>query len=259
MSILSELARHYQHDLVTKYQHQFKAATDTLNSFAQKDKHLRGNLGMTAVLHTHSKRLDFHPHVHIIVPAGSFQSSQSLWHRHSKKYLFNEFALAQVFRGKFLKSLQNAKLQYPMALPKKWVAQCQQVGRGEPALKYLARYLYRGVINEKNIIKQAQGNVTFRYQDSKTKSWKTRTETAIDFLWLVLQHVLPKGFRRARDYGFLHGSAKKTLHRIQLLLKVTMAPSSLNTKKEHLCPCCKKPMDFILFFKLPKKLSRNTT
>ncbi len=237
----------------------FEAAVATLNTFAKNDKYLRGKLGMTAILHTHSRKLEFHPHIHIIIPAGSFQSSQSLWQTKSKRYLFNEFALAQVFRGKFLKAIQDSKIQYAIALPKKWVAQCQHVGRGEPALKYLARYLYRGVINENNIIKHEQGEVTFRYQDSKTKTWRFRTETAIDFLWLVLQHVLPKGFRRARDYGFLHGLAKKTLQQLQLLLKVAIAPLPLKTRLEHLCPCCEKPMDFILFFKLPKKLIRNTT
>ena len=166
---------------------------------------------------------------------------------------------AQVFRGKFLQLLQDAEYQYPIALPKKWVAQCQQVGRGEPALKYLAHYLYRGVINENNIIKYENNHVSFRYKDSKTKSWKVRTETAVDFLWLVLQHVLPKGFRRARNYGFLHRLAKKNLQRIQLLLKVAISPLAKIKRKEHLCPCCKNPMDFILFIKRPKKLVRNTT
>ncbi len=139
------------------------------------------------------------------------------------------------------------------------MAQCQHVGRGEPALKYLARYLYRVVINENNIIKHEQGKVTFRYKNSKIKSWKTRTETATDFLWLVIQHVLPKGFRRARDYGFLHGLAKKTLQRIQQLLKISIAPLPLKTIKKHLCPCCKKPKEFILFYKRPKHFMGNTT
>lgn len=131
------------------------------------------------------------------------------------------------------------------------MVQCQSVGRGEPALKYLARYLYRGVINESNIIRHQNGQVTFRYQESKTKSWKVRTEPAVKFLWLVLQHVLPKGFRRARDYGFLHCLAKPTLQRIQLLLKVSLDPLKPLVKKPHLCPCCGMPMSFILFSQLP--------
>jgi len=82
----------------------FEAAKETLNSFANHDKHLKGSLGMTAVLHTHSRRLEFHPHVHVIVPAGSFNKSRLWWHTKTGKYLFNEFALAKVFKAKFLEA-----------------------------------------------------------------------------------------------------------------------------------------------------------
>lgn len=229
----------------------FDAAVETLNTFAGNDKQLLGKLGMTAVLHTHSRRLDFHPHIHLIVPAGSFHANSLSWHTKTGDYLFNAYALAKVFRAKFLTALKKKGIQCPDSLPAKWVAQCQHVGRGEPALKYLARYLYRGVINESNIISHHHGDVCFRYKDSKTKTWKFRTEPAVKFLWLVLQHVLPKGFRRARDYGFLHCLAKQTLQRIQLLLKVAIEPFSAVIKKPHLCPCCGKVMRFILFSRLP--------
>ena len=231
----------------------FDAAVETLNTFASNDKQLLGKLGMTAVLHTHNRRLDFHPHVHLIVPAGSFHQNTASWHTKTGDYLFNEFTLAKVFRAKFLTALKKKGIQCPDSLPNKWVAQCQHVGSGEPALKYLARYLYRGVINESNIISHEQGEVSFRYKESKTKIWKTRTEPAVKFLWLVLQHVLPKGFRRARDYGFLHCLAKQTLQRIQLLLKVSLEPLKSIIKKVHLCPCCGNPMSFILFSQLPER------
>jgi hypothetical protein len=78
-------------------------------------------------------------------------------------------------------------------------------------LTYLARYLYRGVISEKNILSYQNGKVTFRYKNSTTGQYQNITESAAQFLWRVIQHVLPKGFRRARDYGFLHGNAKRTL------------------------------------------------
>ncbi|MCK4710206.1 MAG: transposase, partial [Gammaproteobacteria bacterium] len=205
------------------------------------------------VLHTNNRRQDYHPHVHLIVPAGSFHKKTLSWHTKTGDYLFNEFALATVFRAKFLTALKKKGLQCPDSLPKQWVAQCQHVGSGAPALKYLARYLYRGVINESNIICHEQGEVSFRYKESKTQSWKTRTEPAVKFLWLVLQHVLPKGFRRARDYGFLHCLAKQTLQRIQLLLKVSLAPVNPVLKKRHLCPCCGYPMHFILFSLVPER------
>jgi hypothetical protein len=82
--------------------------------------------------------------------------------------------------------------------------------------------------------------VTFQYKDSKTKQFKTITEQATAFLWRILQHELPKGFRRVRNYGFAHGNAKLTLKRIQLMLKVVLPP--LPEKESHgvCCPKCHK-------------------
>jgi hypothetical protein len=91
-------------------------------------------------------------------------------------------------------------------LAEKWVVDCKHVGQGKPALQYLSRYLYRGVISENNIVANDDGRVTFKYIDSNTGQSQYRTLKGEDFLWLVLQHVLPKGFRRVRDYGFLHGN-----------------------------------------------------
>ncbi len=105
-------------------------------------------------------------------------------------------------------------------MPRKWVAHCTHAGKGLTALKYLSRYLYRGVIGEKNIVSNQEGTITFKYVESRTGKTCYRTVKGEDFLWLVLQHVLPKGFRRVRDYGFLHGNAKKLLNLVQLVLQV---------------------------------------
>jgi hypothetical protein len=83
---------------------------------------------------------------------------------------------------------------------------CERAGRGIQALQYLARYLYRGVISNRHIIEDDGDNVTFRYRDSQTQAIQTRTLPGDDFMALLHQHVLPKGMRGARDYGFLHVS-----------------------------------------------------
>ena len=116
--------------------------------------------------------------------------------------------------------MNEAGLAIPRKLAKKWVVDCTHVGKGKPALKYLSRYLYRGVINENHIVANQDQHVTFQYTESRTGKTRYRTLKGEDFLWLVLQHVLPKGFRRVRDYGFLHGNAKKLLNRVQLILQV---------------------------------------
>jgi len=177
---------------------------------------------MTMVLHTHSRRLDFHPHVHVVVPGGGVDKRRRQWKKKKGKYLFNEFAMATVFRARFLAALKNAGLPIPKNVPPKWVVDCEHVGKGITALKYLSKYLYRGVISEKNIVLNRNGRVTFRYIESKTGNIRYRTLKGEDFLHLIMQHVLPKGFRRVRDYGFLHGNAKKLLFLVQLILHVRL-------------------------------------
>ncbi|NRA62589.1 MAG: transposase [Psychrobium sp.] len=121
-------------------------------------------------------------------------------------------------------ALNKAKLSLPLAAPKKWIVDSRHVGQGKPALKYLSRYLYRGVLSNKAIKSHRNGMVTFEYIDSDTNKIARRQLTGAAFCWHILQHVLPKGFRRVRDYGFVHGNAKKWLGLIQLLLHMIITP-----------------------------------
>lgn len=195
----------------------------TLRTFSQNHKQLQGSPGAVAVLHTHSRRLDFHPHVHLAMPAAALDADKGLWRtlRKSAKggdYLFNHKALAKVFRAKFLAALGELGLPPPPDLPDAWVVDCKCVGNGGPALVYLGRYLYRGVIQEKDILRCENGQVTYRWRDSKTKKQAQRSVSGVEFLRLVLQHVLPKGFRRARNYGFLHPNSKRLIALLRLLV-----------------------------------------
>ena len=101
-------------------------------------------------------------------------------------------ALAKVFRAKMLSVIEAAGLTLPYRHPVKWVVDCKSVGSGEKALIYLGRYLYRGVIAEKDIVDCDNGQVSFRYRHAKTGRMERRTVSGADFLWLVLQHVLPR-------------------------------------------------------------------
>ena len=224
----------------------FQCAVSTLRDFGLNDKALASELAMTAVLHTHTRRLDYHPHVHIIVPGGGVSNDRRQWTTLKGKYLFNGYKLASVFRGKLLFALGQAGLRCYLT-PKKWVVQCKHVGHGLPALKYLSRYLYRGVISDNNIVSDDGTFVTFRYEDSKSGAWETRRMRGEDLIALVLQHTLPKGFRRARDYGFLHGNAKRLLKTVQWLLKVNVATPQPTTRPAFVCPLCHSLMSIIGF------------
>ncbi|MFO0029918.1 MAG: transposase [Pseudomonadota bacterium] len=219
-----------------------RAASDTLSGFAERKLHAR--IGQCAVLHTHNRRLDLHPHVHVVVPGGGIDEKRRCWRALRGRYLFNAFALARVFRAKLLHALTDAGLSLPIGLPNRWVVDCRNVGRGEPALEYLSRYLYRGVIREHDLIDHdpARGTVTFRYRDAQTRTDATRTLPIADFLWTVLQHVLPTGLRRVREYGFLHGKAKTRLTLVQLILHVQIAARPAVPRPALCCPCCQAPM-----------------
>ncbi len=221
----------------------FEAASQTLKSFFKRDRQLGDIPGLIGILHTHSRAMLYHPHTHWIVPAGGLDKTRTQWRKRTGNYLFNEENLAAVFRGKFISLMVKDHYYLPPTTPKSWVADCKRVGCGSEALTYLARYLYRGVVSENNILSLHDDQVTFRYKDSNTGLFNTITEHAADFLWRVLQHVLPKGFRRVRNYGFMHGNAKCLLARLQLLLKVLLPPLPISREKTVCCQQCGREMD----------------
>ncbi len=223
----------------------FAAAWATVQAFCRNDRQLKGEAGAVAVLHTHSRRLDLHPHVHLAMPAATLDAKMRRW-RTKRGYLFNHQALAKVFRGKLLAALKQAGLSLPSQLPGKWVADCKSVGNGEKALVYLGRYLYRGVLRESDILACENGQVSFRYRDSQSGETKVRTLPGAEFLRLILQHVLPKGFRRARNFGFLHPNRKTLIALLHLVLRITPRPPLPDKPRPaFLCPCCGTPMQVI--------------
>ena len=225
----------------------FACVSGTLKDFGLNPRHLGAHIGMTMVLHTHNRKLDYHPHIHVVVPGGGVDKRRRQWKKKKGRYLFNKKALAKVFRARFLTALNETGLPIPVKLPAEWVVDCSRVGKGITALKYLSRYLYRGVISEKNIVSNQNGRVTFRYTESSSGKTRYRTLNGEDFLFLVIQHVLPKGFRRVRDYGFLHGNAKRLLFLIQLILHVMIEGISKRPRPVFKCPCCKSSMVILGF------------
>jgi hypothetical protein len=106
--------------------------------------------------------------------------------------------------------------------------------------------LYWGVIAEKRIIENQNGQVTFLSREGKTGLWKKRFEPGEDFLRLILQHVLPRGFRRARDNGFLHGNAKKTRSLVQLILQVKLPETEEPERPAFTCSNCGTVMQIVV-------------
>ncbi len=240
----------------TLYALMTRCSWETVRMFSHNDKQLQATPGAITVLHTHSRRLDYHPHVHLVMPAAAIDAEKKLWRTKGDKkakrknpsgYLFNHKALAKVFRAKMLDAIRQAGLKLPSSYPETWVVDVESVGTGEKALVYLGRYLYKGVLQEKDIIACENGQVTFRYQDSKTKQMAFRTVSGARFLWLVLQHVLPKGFRRARNFGFLHPNSKRLVALLQYLVGFdpNRALASIQNRPHITCRCCGAVMNIV--------------
>jgi hypothetical protein len=227
-----------------------RCAWDTVRTFSRNDPKLRGLPGAIGVLHTNNRRQDHHPHAHLVVPAAALDPEHRQWRtkvRPSSKraYLFNHKALAKVFRAKMIDAVADAALRLPEHTPREWVVDCKHVGSGKPALIYLGRYLYRGVIREQDIVAYDHNTVCFRYRDAKTGLWQHRTVDGAHFLWLILQHVLPKRFRRARNFGFLHPNCKRLIALLQWLLKIDSGPPPTKQRATIRCICCGAAMTIV--------------
>ena len=233
------------------YDSLMRCSWETVRTFSRNDRQLQGTPGAIAVLHTNTRQLEFHPHVHLVMPAAAIDSERRRWRCKRRRgkvvYLFNESALAKVFRAKMLAAIDAAGLSLPCRHPVKWVAHCKAVGSGEKALVYLGRYLYRGVISEKDIVAVYAGQVCFRYRDAKSGKLAQQRLAGADFLWLVLQHVLPKGFRRARNFGFLHPNCKRLIALLQVVLRFDPVRTSawVRERTAILCPCCGSVMKIV--------------
>ena len=191
------------------------------------------------------------------MPAAAIDTERKRWRtkrrgRAKEHYLFNHKALATVFRAKMLAGIEAAGLALPPRHPSTRVVDCKAVGSGAKALVYLGRYLYRGVIREEDILSCADGQVSFRYREAKAGQMQYRTLSGAHFLWPVLQQVLPKGFRRARNFGFLHPNCKRLIALLHVLLKFAppWLPPTIRPRPPVLCPCCGAAMR-ILRTRLP--------
>jgi hypothetical protein len=232
----------WQHQRIV-YDLMMDCAWQTLCTFSQNHRRLQGTPGAVSVLHTHARDLHFHPHVHVVIPAAALDAHARLWRTlpAKSKFLFDHKALAKVFRGKLLAALRARGLIAPPALPEKWVVDCRCVDDGRKAIIYLGRYLYRGVIQEHDVLGCDGTNVTYRWRDAKTGKTMARTVSGATFLWLVLQHVLPRGLRRSRNHGFLHPNSKRLLSLLQLLV-FRPAPVPPTPRPGLVCRCCGAPM-----------------
>jgi hypothetical protein len=203
----------------------FSAAAETLLAFGREERRLGAQLGLTAVLHTWTRELRYHPHLHCIVTGGGLSLDGTRWVQGSARYLFPVQLLATVFRGKFLAGLRRLHDRGTLELPPQsrwhgpgfevllarlyqqpWVVYAKRpLGGAAQVFSYLGRYTHRTGISNQRLVSMSQEGVCFR-----TKGGNRKTLPPVEFLRRFLQHVLPPGFVKIRHYGLLSSVNVKT-------------------------------------------------
>ncbi len=201
-----------------------RAAAAALQKLALDLQYLGGRLGALAVLHTWTRAMLYHPHVHMLVTGGALSAEGQEWlaTRHSA-FLMPEGALAVIFRAKFCAALKKAGLlqQVPRPVWKKdWVVHCKAAGQGRQVLNYLARYIFRVAISNSRLERFENGQVTFRYRDNHSQQLHRVTLPAQKFIHRFLLHVLPRGCAKVRYYGIWSPACRQQLEQARTLLSV---------------------------------------
>lgn len=248
----------------------FKCSSRTLDTFASDPKYLGAKLGYIGILHTWGQTLGQHVHIHFIVSGGGLAGNGN-WVSlpYKSKFLFPVRALSKMFRGKFVSQFKKlhsrGKLEIPDSLSclkqasvlehylksvssKKWMVYAKKpFSSPEEVVRYIGRYTHRIAISNYRIQSIDNHRVCFDYRDYKDQGKvKIMTLSAEEFIRRFLLHILPKGFKKIRFYGFWsNGTKEKALEQIREVLGLVCAPlesieKELKEDQQQRCPCCQK-------------------
>lgn len=242
-----------------------KSASSTLLDLCANPEWGGGVPGATAVLHTWTRQLEYHPHVHFIVTGGGMDT-HGRWHAAHPKYLVPVEALSAVFRARMRDALKqrhsdifagidprvwrNAPASRGRYAAASWVVHSKPVGSGETAYRYLARYVYRVAISDRAILRSSDSRIHIRYRESDTHKVRTLRLEPREFLRRFLQHVLPSRFCKVRHYGLHHSSKRKAIRLLQAAMALTLnqplpaPPPEQDEPFTPTCPHCNSAMVF---------------
>lgn len=251
----------------------FRASAATLLEVARDPRHLGAEIGFFSVLHTWDQRLQHHPHVHCVIAAGGLAPDHKSWTSSRRTFFLPVSVLGRVFRGKFVAGLKAAfhegKLEFhghlaSLAEPRSfaawlrllfrhdWVVYSKPPFAGpEHALRYLGAYTHRVGISNSRLVALSDGKVSFRWRDSAHANKKRVMSLPVDeFLRRFLLHLLPRGFVRIRNFGFLANRQRATL--LPLCFRLLQSgcdparpPQAERTQVLPNCPLCGGTMHVI--------------
>ncbi len=204
----------------------FRTCAETLLEVARSPNYLGAEIGFFGVLHTWNQKLEHHPHVHCVVPAGGLSPDHRRWIQPPYRFFLPVKVLGRVFRGKFVAALRRAfahgqlgfygdlrllakakaftSFLRPLFRQDWMVYSKPPFGGPEHVLRYLGRYTHRVAISNHRLISLDGGQITFHWRDSAHHNQPRRMTLSLEeFLRRFLLHLLPPGFVRIRHFGFL--------------------------------------------------------
>ncbi|MBW2026942.1 MAG: transposase [Deltaproteobacteria bacterium] len=257
---LREVVR--SHQKIT-YAALFSCAHKALTKLA-RDKRFVGStrIGYLAVLHTWGGMLQYHPHLHLVIPGGAVSEKGDQWLSSRQNLFVHTRPLVRIFKAKFKDAMKKAQLIDkidPSVWDKQWVVDSQAVGKGQNSLRYLSRYVFRVAISNNRIKSIKDDAIEFSYKDRDNNRWKTMKLKPMEFIRRFLQHVLPKGFMKIRHYGFLNPNSPFSIEHLRELISLIhgvvrdLLPEIHGYKKHKMkCACCGHALKFIAFLKPPR-------
>jgi hypothetical protein len=246
------------------YAAMFEASSAAIKTLAADPKYLgTPRCGFFGVLHTWGRTLDYHPHVHYVIPGGGISQDGSQWLSSRADFFVPVKALSILFRAKIRDALDCAGLlaEVDTAVWRQdWVVHSQAVGDGRASLRYLAPYVFRVAISDRRIEAYENGKVTFSYRRSGSNRWRKMTIEAFEFIRRFLQHVLPSGFPKVRHYGFLSPNSRQQIEGVRWLVtlhywltdRLLANPTAKTAAQPRIrCATCGAPMRILGFVPPP--------
>lgn len=246
------------------YRALFDCAAESLRTLEADPRFVGCNVaGFFGVLHTWGRQLQYHPHVHFVVPGGGLSRDRSQWINARGNFLVHVRALSKMYRGRVQAALRSAGLEALVAgevWTQPWVVHCKAVGDGRHTMKYLGAYVFRVAVSAARVVDYDGHSVRIKYQKVGSAKWRFMTLDAIEFMRRFLQHVLPAGFMKVRHFGFLSPNFAVPLQQIRELIcalyellrtcpvKVTPPEKPRPLK----CPRCQTLMRWVYFIGVPR-------
>ena len=250
----------------------FATSAQALQDLASHRRRLGAQLGMLGVLHTWTRTLVYHPHVHYLIPGGGLSPDGRRWRPARKQFLLYHEALGAhvctLFQARLRQEHPELFAQVSAKVWKRsWNVGCQAAGSGEKALRYLSRYVFKTATGNRRLKVLPDGQVLWPYRQSKTGKFMVVQLEPREFLRRFIQHVLPRSFARVRTFGWLHPAAKVRGNRVRALLReqprltateqatwqppadpepeTTPVATPLRGRGAPLCPCCQQAMRWV--------------